>query len=519
MTGARGIIKVMTGSALALALFTGCTNQTQAEPNNGPATTPSSTASPTEIDAPVVSAGTSYEGVAIRVEVSPVEVRDGIALLRVAYVAEGDSELPALGLILRGGIFGQDGASGLRLFDSSQSLVYPVLADGTGHELATRASALLSGGKKESAFSLSVHAAPAGKTVDLLIPRLGWVRDVPVVDADESFAEDLSNLGGAPVRTEAIPLRTYMEAYDEATATRSEGETVTMTLASDVLFATGAFSLDSTAATAVDAAAAEILASADEGDVHVVGHTDDVDTPESNQTLSEKRAQAVASRMRTALGDAFTVVASGEGETNPVASGTSVEARAANRRVEISFNGVQNLKSAEAKSALPDAAEPVVAAGDQAQIRLREGDNTEFALRVASVVRDGQALIGTFELSLASGEARGAFTDAMGKPNVFSASRRGFALTAAHTGTLTVSLLTPEGRVFPFDYEVPGQGGQAVRRTLGDEVVNGGLEAVGQKTLVTVVWPDTGQDNVTIEVPGRARFIDVPVTTTGKGQR
>jgi hypothetical protein len=76
---------------------------------------------------------------------------------------------------------------------------------------------------------------------------------------------------------------------------------------------------------------------------------------------------------------------------------------------------------------------------------------------------------------------------------------------------MDVSLLTSDSRVFPYDYELPAGGDGVVRRTLGDESVNDGLSEPGQTMLVTVVWPDSGEDTVTIEVPGRARFADIPV--------
>jgi outer membrane protein OmpA-like peptidoglycan-associated protein len=65
----------------------------------------------------------------------------------------------------------------------------------------------------------------------------------------------------------------------------------------------------------------------------VEGHTDDVGSAESNQVLSEARAQAVVAGI-TARGIASErLAAQGFGETRPVADNTTDEGRAANRRV------------------------------------------------------------------------------------------------------------------------------------------------------------------------------------------
>ena len=69
--------------------------------------------------------------------------------------------------------------------------------------------------------------------------------------------------------------------------------------------------------------------------VEIGGHSDDRGDADYNQTLSKRRAQAVAKRLTGALGiDPERVTAVGYGETEPVASNTTAEGRAANRRVE-----------------------------------------------------------------------------------------------------------------------------------------------------------------------------------------
>ncbi|GAB3600149.1 OmpA family protein [Microbacterium tumbae] len=504
MNHGHGRVGAAAGAALALSLLlTGCTDGGQTGPGtDGP--TPS--ADPAEsVEGSVVTVEGLFDGVAIEIGVEPVEVDGDRALLRVSYRTTEDEQLPTLAMILNGSA-STGGAQGLRLFDGDARVVFPVLVDETGKPLATGLAELRD--VTTEAETLSVHAAPSGDTVDVLIPTFGWVHDVPVREAGDSFDADVEGLGGTPEAASAIPLRVYAEAYETDTSVTSEGETVTVTLASDVLFATGEYALTSKATAAVDAAAAEITAAADSGEVQVVGHTDDVDTAASNQRLSERRADSVASRLAQALGGDFTVVPSGKGETEPVAEGTSDEVRAANRRVEIIFDGVQQLAPTETEVTIPEATDPVVTgSGEEATFSVGGG---EYSLAVRSVERTGQSLVGTFELGLVSGS--GGITEAMGVPDVPAVSKRGFLPAAAYGGTLGISLLTADARVFPYDYEVSGSGDRMVRRTLGDEKINDGLSAPGQRILVTVVWPDTGEDTVTIEVPGRARFAEVGVT-------
>ncbi|MFZ0429512.1 MAG: OmpA family protein [Acidobacteriota bacterium] len=69
--------------------------------------------------------------------------------------------------------------------------------------------------------------------------------------------------------------------------------------------------------------------------VQVFGHTDDVGSDAYNQSLSEQRAQAVRDYLVKAGIDPSIVSMKGFGKSNPLVPGSSKEARAKNRRVEI----------------------------------------------------------------------------------------------------------------------------------------------------------------------------------------
>src|ERR1700761_5650556 len=71
--------------------------------------------------------------------------------------------------------------------------------------------------------------------------------------------------------------------------------------------------------------------------VEVAGHTDSTGGAEYNQQLSERRADSVAQYLESQGLANNRVVTVGAGETRPVADNSTVEGRAANRRVELTL--------------------------------------------------------------------------------------------------------------------------------------------------------------------------------------
>ena len=69
--------------------------------------------------------------------------------------------------------------------------------------------------------------------------------------------------------------------------------------------------------------------------MYVYGHTDDVGSEAYNQTLSEQRANSVRDYLAEAGIDPAIISTEGYGKSSPRVAGTSAEARAKNRRVEI----------------------------------------------------------------------------------------------------------------------------------------------------------------------------------------
>ena len=110
---------------------------------------------------------------------------------------------------------------------------------------------------------------------------------------------------------------------------------VKVTFDSGILFGFNSSSLSDEAKESLTAFA-EVLKSTPDADVAILGHTDNVGTEKANQSVSEKRAQAVAKHLE-AQGVAAKQLKDvlGMNFSQPVASNDTEEGRAQNRRVEV----------------------------------------------------------------------------------------------------------------------------------------------------------------------------------------
>ncbi|WP_460749965.1 OmpA family protein [Myceligenerans cantabricum] len=451
---------------------------------------------------------TAWAGAQLHFDVHPIETDGEHAVLRYDITATPDdpSESPkwwVLELSLAGlGSSATDGR-GVRLFDTESGVVHLV-----GRTADDDPATTIERGESDDdtlrGTGTAVFAAPAGDTADVLLPRFGAALGVPVVDAGDDFAAAVDQAGGA-AEAETRKLRAFTHSYDAESSTAAEEDEVTVTLASDVLFASDEHTLSKQARTVVDRAAASIKKQADSGDVHVVGHTDDVDSDAYNQKLSERRARAVSDRLETGLGADYTLTEEGRGESEPIAEGTSPDARAANRRVAIEFQGHLVVEGEDESGSMPETDAPTVENGPVTM----ESAGGEYEVEVASMVRRPGAVVGTLTAERTGGDS----TDpAWFLPSYLKVvGDRKFGAVAQVAGAHNLALLGDEQRVLPFDYKASGASEDfPLRRLLGDEEVI--TIDKGRSTRITVVWPDTGQDTVTIDAPDRFRITDVPVT-------
>ncbi|MDE6010506.1 MAG: OmpA family protein [Muribaculaceae bacterium] len=128
-------------------------------------------------------------------------------------------------------------------------------------------------------------------------------------------------------------------------------DAIKLVMGDAVLFPTGKYSL-SAGAEAVLSRVAYNLDQFPDTDITVVGYTDNTGTEQLNQTLSEERAQSVATYLENHGVSASRVKTIGEGWNDPIASNSTAAGRAQNRRVEIYITAGQKMiqnASAQAK--------------------------------------------------------------------------------------------------------------------------------------------------------------------------
>mgnify|MGYP001825061095 CR=1 FL=1 len=115
-----------------------------------------------------------------------------------------------------------------------------------------------------------------------------------------------------------------------------DGDNITLNMPGNVTFATDSSDL-SPAFFDVLNSVGTVLGQFDKTVVEVAGHTDSTGTDAYNQSLSERRANSVASYLKGQGVNSQRVITVGMGESYPVADNGTASGRQANRRVEITM--------------------------------------------------------------------------------------------------------------------------------------------------------------------------------------
>jgi outer membrane protein OmpA-like peptidoglycan-associated protein len=114
--------------------------------------------------------------------------------------------------------------------------------------------------------------------------------------------------------------------------------TPNVTLRSDLAFGFDSSTLSAPAKAAIAQVAQQVRHAGLTGKIYVDGYTDSLGSAEHGKVLSQNRADAVASFLRSRLGNTpVSVVAVGHGEADPVASNATSTGRKQNRRVTITL--------------------------------------------------------------------------------------------------------------------------------------------------------------------------------------
>ena len=426
------------------------------------------------------------------------------------------------------------GANGVRLLDLSTNRVWLATASVENKVKDNYNNLPLKPGASTSCFVL--FGPVDAKEVTVFVPQAGFVT-VNVLDSSAAAASGIDfkaidkafdsvddpDYEAKPDQALAapVPIERYTKALDDSTSTHAGGKDITVTLASDVTFASDSADLASGAEAQLQTVAGQLAQYPDGGTLSIVGHTDDVQDDAYNQTLSEKRANAVKTRLAqlTSL-DKWQTSVSGKGESEPKVNDTSDEARAVNRRVEITLTPTggtttKNTTPAPNSGKLPETKGPVAKGSDGVTVKSDSG--AQLTITIDHVTRQGGYLLGQLHTTLSSKNSTNpTFYAWFDDKETFFTNSRGEdgseeATTYAADG---LTLLAGGERIYPADYR---DAGLETHVPLSELELTPPIKA--GTTTVCVVWPDPGGDTVTLDhLPNEYlgssfayRLTDIPV--------
>ena len=375
-------------------------------------------------------------------------------------------------------------------------------------------------------------------TVTVMVPMAGFTT-VAVLEADAAKKASIdldaasSNLDQFPdAATELAKPATierYTRALDDSTSTHTGDKDVTVTLASDVTFASDSADLTPAADTQLQTVADQLKQHPDGGTLTIVGHTDDVQDDAYNQTLSEKRANAVKTKLQQLTDlDKWNPTTTGKGESEPRVKDTTDEARAANRRVEITLTPTGGTTPKDSNtSATPSngsdsgklpAPQGPVAKGSKGVTLTSKGTDTsgEVTITLDHLTRQDGYLLGTITCTVKDGSTGAPLHPLLEDPQTLLANQRDEDGSALPTFNASdgLTLIAGGERIFPADY-LDADAGQHLPLTelrLLDH-----LKA--STTTICTIWPDPGGDTITLDHPDGKyavkdtayRLTDIPI--------
>ena len=367
-----------------------------------------------------------------------------------------------------------------------------------------------------------VFAAVGGgvKTVEVLLPHMGVVVGVPVAEESKAGYSAADVLAKAELTTSdpgPCRLQSHTVAADGSSDVKRDEASTTVTVAGDVTFATDSDQLSAQADSVLATVVEQIKKFPSGGELTITGHTDDVADDAHNQDLSERRAKAVSERLKKLTDlSAWKESVSGKGESSPRVPNDTDERRQINRRVEITLTPSKAAESSASPSAseapspatVPDPAGPVGKGPEGVDVKV---SGKTMHMTIDHVVRVGGYLTG--KVVLTSSEAVSMPVAPFSLPGKMMEMR---GLSGVwYVSSLTI--LSGGLRYLEADYAYPNGN----RVPLANNFVYS-LEP-GTSQSLPVVWPDVGEDSITIDMPAGeylytkervvARLTDIPVVS------
>ncbi|CAM2924326.1 OmpA family protein [Actinomyces slackii] len=449
-----------------------------------------------------VSLATGYLGVPVTVEAGPAIISGSYMVVRLAFSTQSTTPVSLAGA------FDTKDATGtmraIRALSLAQGLAFPQLETGNKH-FATELS------KDAPLEVFPIFAAATGATsVELELPSMGVITGIPVVGASQAPFE-----AGALVSRSSLDvdepgpfgIGALSIAHDDASDTSTGMESTTVTLTGGVAFPGESVSLDPRADAAIARVVALLKRYPAGGELTITGHVDS----SAHEALAEQRAQAVEARLKESADlSGWKVSATGKGATALRVPNEAEQGSAINRRVEIAVTPADPGSAAptpvESGPDMPDAVGP--SGKGPAGVEVTVGD-LSVRLSMERVLRVGSFLVGVLELSCPQRVdwQVGAFM----LPPVWQTLR----WRTLSQGVYNLTLIDGEQRHLTADYAAPTSG-----RWVLSNSAKPPLEPGEEPWRVPVIWRDTGQDTVILDLPGgdnahgralSARLTDIPV--------
>ena len=358
-------------------------------------------------------------------------------------------------------------------------------------------------------------------TVTVMVPMAGFTT-VSVLEADTAkkakvnlstaqTAIDQSSHAATEL-ADPVAIERYTRALDDSTSTQAGSKDITVTLNSDVTFASDSADLTPAADTQLQTVADQLKQHPDGGTLTIVGHTDDIQDDAYNQTLSDKRANAVKTKLEqlTKL-DKWKTSVSGKGESQPKIKDTTDEARAANRRVEITLTptGGTSPKDSSSTTAtpsnssgngkLPDPQGPAAKGSEGVTLTSKDTNTSgEVTITLDHLTRTGGYLLGTITCTVKDGSTGAPLHPLLEDPQTLLANQRDESGGALPTFNASdgLTLIAGGERIFPADYlnadaehHIP-----LTELNIFDHLKTG-------TTTICTIWPDPGGDTITLDHP------------------